>query len=785
MIGNLATSSGNTILKSRDGIKFSALPTNISGQLYDIESNLEFQNTVTFPKNTMLALGGISSDSTKIAYSNDEGVTWTPASNSSQVFTNTVNNSVWTGKIWVAVGSGGNTIGTSTNGNTWVGQGSYIFTTAGYGVGWAKEQALIIAGGSGTNSLAYSYDGIFWNGLGNTLLNTVYDIQWNGSIWIAGGVPISGNKSIAYSFDGTNWTLPTQTNLFDGYANKIGWNGNYWIVLGQSSVANGSYTYAISPDGVNWTMKKNAPNPPTGLTGTSSNSSSIVFSLTPPSDTVTGYNFIIVPSSGNTIYQTNANTGNSYTISGLTSNMVYTIKATSYNSYGISTLSSALTYGTLTNAPSNLTLNSVTSTSATVSFTSIGGVFTKYTITAVPTSGTTVTQDINYTLSSYTITGLASSKSYTISMIAVNTYGSSTASNSITASTYPATPTGLAYTGFTSTTISISWNSTSDTTIIYYTINAVDSNNNVITQTTNAPATTYTITGLQAVTTYTISISATSSIGTSNYSSTISAITADPYQITSNMYGAWSVRLVVISYTGPVFNVRRSSDNATQDFYADSTQSYLTTGSGGSGTSYASWIGGNTGYVTKWYDQSGKGNDASQTGNTSYQPAISLQNSKYVIQSFGYGSTPSAITQLVFKTGFIPNTVFVHSRIVFNNTYYMLIGANADWGVRGQGSATVMSYVGIGYDNPGGTNLCSVNNSINTYNSMSFTTNTWNTVCMSVQNPTTSYGNYLALFYDYSHASSRCFNGYVTEVICHNTTMIGSSMQSFYANKLF
>ena len=58
MIGNLATSSGNTILKSIDGKKYSALPTSIDGPLYDIESNLEFQNTVTFPKNTILALGG-------------------------------------------------------------------------------------------------------------------------------------------------------------------------------------------------------------------------------------------------------------------------------------------------------------------------------------------------------------------------------------------------------------------------------------------------------------------------------------------------------------------------------------------------------------------------------------------------------------------------------------------------------------------------------------------------------------------------------------------------------
>ena len=122
---------------------------------------------------------------------------------------------------------------------------------------WSNEQSLAVAGGSGTNSLAYSNDGIFWTGLGNTLLSTVYDVEWNGIIWVACGVPISGNKSIAYSTNGKQWNLPTQTNLFDVNATKIGWNGSFWTVIGSSTVGNGSYNIATSMNGIKWIMQNN------------------------------------------------------------------------------------------------------------------------------------------------------------------------------------------------------------------------------------------------------------------------------------------------------------------------------------------------------------------------------------------------------------------------------------------------------------------------------------------------------------------------------------------------
>lgn len=259
MIGNISTSQGSTSLKSIDGLNYSINNSStFLPPLYDLEVNTEYPNTITFPKDTTLVLGGISTDTTKIAYSLDGGNNWAVSSNAATIFSTSANAANWNGKIWVAVGSGStNTIATSLDGNNWVGRGNYIFTTAGFVVEWAKEIKLWVAGGSGTtNSLAYSVDGAYWIGLGTNILSTVYDLKWNGNIWVATGSSVTGlSKSIAYSYDGKNWNYPTQTNLFDVSATSVVWNGEFWAVVGQSSTTNNSYNFATSYDGTIWNMQ--------------------------------------------------------------------------------------------------------------------------------------------------------------------------------------------------------------------------------------------------------------------------------------------------------------------------------------------------------------------------------------------------------------------------------------------------------------------------------------------------------------------------------------------------
>lgn len=80
----------------------------------------------------------------------------------------------------------------------------------------------------------------------------------------------------------------------------------------------------------------------------------------------------------------------------------------------------------------------------------------------------------------------------------------------------------------------------------------------------------------------------------------------------SNLSFAYSMRKLYSDYTGPIIKLRRSSDNATMDFYATDTDLVNI-------AAITSWASSSTLYVHTWYDQSGSGRNAVQT-NTDFQP---------------------------------------------------------------------------------------------------------------------------------------------------------------------
>jgi len=77
---------------------------------------------------------------------------------------------------------------------------------------------------------------------------------------------------------------------------------------------------------------------------------------------------------------------------------------------------------------------------------------------------------------------------------------------------------------------------------------------------------------------------------------------------------AFSVRKLSKDYTGNCMRVRRGSDEATQDIGFDSNGDLDT-------SAIATFVGNAYGYVSIWYDQSGNGNNATQS-TTSVQPMI-------------------------------------------------------------------------------------------------------------------------------------------------------------------
>lgn len=89
------------------------------------------------------------------------------------------------------------------------------------------------------------------------------------------------------------------------------------------------------------------------------------------------------------------------------------------------------------------------------------------------------------------------------------------------------------------------------------------------------------------------------------YSNTISVTTLGLLDAYPGAAAAYSVRKLRNAYTGSAIRVRRSSDNTEQDIGF----------SGGNldTTSLTSFCSGTNGFVTTWYDQSGNGNNATQT----------------------------------------------------------------------------------------------------------------------------------------------------------------------------
>ena len=120
-------------------------------------------------------------------------------------------------------------------------------------------------------------------------------------------------------------------------------------------------------------------------------------------------------------------------------------------------------------------------------------------------------------------------------------------------------------------------------------------------------------------------ITATNAAGSSSADSNTVTVLATLLDIYPNASSAYSVRLLRgARYDNALLRVRRSSDNAEVDVFVDtnyglSLNSNITSRT--SGTTLATWVGANSAFVTKWYDQSGNSNDAVQA-TAANQPTI-------------------------------------------------------------------------------------------------------------------------------------------------------------------
>jgi hypothetical protein len=143
----------------------------------------------------------------------------------------------------------------------------------------------------------------------------------------------------------------------------------------------------------------------------------------------------------------------------------------------------------------------------------------------------------------------------------------------------------------------------------------------------------------------------------------------------SSAVGAFSLR-AVNGVSARAVQVRNGTTSATQDFYADERGNLLTAPV--VGTSLQNWLGGATGYVTTWYDQSGRGNDASQN-TAANQPIIqrATKGPGYMVNFNGSSQyvTLSASYNFLNGTNITVNAVALRTATATGPNY--IIGTNS------------------------------------------------------------------------------------------------------------
>ena len=108
--------------------------------------------------------------------------------------------------------------------------------------------------------------------------------------------------------------------------------------------------------------------------------------------------------------------------------------------------------------------------------------------------------------------------------------------------------------------------------------------------------------------------------------------------------GAYGLVILNTLYTGPTIQLKAGISGTPTDFYAKSTITYGTLQTIG-GVSLTTFLGGQTAYVTKWYDQTGNDFHATNIGNPTYN-----NTSHTVVFASSYFSVPNN----AFPTGNSP-----------------------------------------------------------------------------------------------------------------------------------
>jgi hypothetical protein len=199
----VAVGSNNTITSSPDGVNWTN--GDFTGHLYGIA----WGGTAGNEKFVAVGFNGIITSS-------PDGANWTPVSNSA--FTGDIHSIAWGGGKWVAAGNDGKMAYSTDNGETWTQVSPSPFGSSDriYAAAWGNGKW--VAAGSVTTGLrggtiAYSSDGITWTKVNShpffASSSSIQSIAWGNDKWIAAGTSGTLGGQMAYSSNGETWTEAT------------------------------------------------------------------------------------------------------------------------------------------------------------------------------------------------------------------------------------------------------------------------------------------------------------------------------------------------------------------------------------------------------------------------------------------------------------------------------------------------------------------------------------------------------------------------------------------------
>jgi len=203
---------------------------------------------------------------------------------------------------------------------------------------------------------------------------------------------------------------------------------------------------------------------------------------------------------------------------------------------------------------------------------------------------------------------------------AINAQGTSAPSSAATLvlATIPAAPTGLTTGTSTVSAQPLTWTASTGATS-YQVEYKIATDSTWLTGPTSATAAA-TVTGLTSATSYNFRVKAINAGGTSAASATATNSTQTPILLsvdvgTSPLW-AWGTRKMVTGYSGSLLRVRRSSDSTEQDIGQ-------TAGGDLDTAALTTFVGANSGYVSKWYNQGTAGTAADMVqATTTKQPRL-------------------------------------------------------------------------------------------------------------------------------------------------------------------